>query len=90
MTVDLWKRKRAHRGRLMHVVRPIVPPWPDARTYLASVCTTSSLFGGPPHPRIAQPADLWSSQRYAFRRRRGKVIVTTFHDCQECTLAVQE
>lgn len=88
MTVNLLKRMRCYRGRLMHIVQPY---WPlhDSVMWYRSACMTSSVFGHPPHHRSNQPANLWSSHRRTVRRRRGRLIMTYFHDCQECTLEVE-
>lgn len=94
MTVDLHKRMRCYRGRVMHVVRLCDPatPWraKDYVPWYESACQTTGLYSGELHPRVTQPCHLWSAHRRAFRRVRGRVILTTFHDCQECTLAVQQ
>lgn len=94
MTVDLGRRMRCYRGRVMHVVRLCDPPMPwRAKSYMPwyeSACQTSGLYSGELHPRVSQPCYLWSVRRVTVRRHAGLVITRTFHDCQECTLAVQQ
>lgn len=91
MTVDLYKRMRCYRGRVMHVVRLCDPPTWRAKDYVPwyeSACQVTGLYSGELHPRISQPCHLWSARRTVVLRRGGLVITRTFHDCQECTLAV--
>lgn len=91
MTVSLLKRMRCHRGRVMHVVRLVPSPWPaDPAPWYATACwdTSMAALGSRPYPRIRQPARVWSCRRRLTRRHRGRVVVTVFHDCQECTLEV--